>query len=126
VIRARKWVCALSSLPIIAGIPAALAHSPYVALLLISLATWGYASWSTMGLTFPSDLFPQDIFATVTGLSGLGAGLVSTVFTLFIGYIVDRFSYFPAFVVAGTVPLLATVIVLLLIRAPENVREPGS
>jgi MFS transporter, ACS family, aldohexuronate transporter len=51
---------------------------------------------------------------------------MSTVFTLFIGYIVDRFSYFPAFVVAGTVPLLATVIVLLLIRAPENVREPGS
>jgi ACS family hexuronate transporter-like MFS transporter len=79
-----------------------------------------------MGLTFPSDLFPQDIVATVTGLSGLGAGLVSTVFTLFIGYIVDRFSYFPAFVVAGTVPLLANVIVLLLIRAPDNVREPGS
>jgi ACS family hexuronate transporter-like MFS transporter len=121
VIRSRKWVCALSSLPIIAGIPAALTHNAFSALLLISLATWGYASWSTMGLTFPSDLFPQEVVATVTGLSGLGAGLVSTVFALFIGYIVDKFSYFPAFVVAGTMPLLATVLVLVLIRAPEKV-----
>ncbi len=126
VIRARKWVCVLSSLPIIAGIPAALTHNAYVALLLISFATWGYASWSTMGLTFPSDLFPQDVVATVTGLSGLGAGLVSTVFTLFIGYIVDKFSYFPAFVVAGTVPLLATVLVLVLIRAPEKMQIASS
>ena len=30
---------------------------------LISFAVWGYASWSTMGLTFPSDLFPQDVVA---------------------------------------------------------------
>ncbi len=126
VIRSRKWVCVLSSLPIIAGIPAALTHNAYVALLLISFATWGYASWSTMGLTFPSDLFPQDVVATVTGLSGLGAGLVSTVFTLFIGYIVDKFSYFPAFVVAGTVPLLATVLVLVLIRAPEKMQIASS
>jgi MFS transporter, ACS family, hexuronate transporter len=125
VIRSRKWVCVLSSLPIIAGIPAAATHNAYVALLLISFATWGYASWSTMGLTFPGDLFPQDIVATVTGLSGLGAGLVSTVFTLFVGYLVDKFSYFPAFVVAGTAPLLATVLVLVLIRTPERVREAG-
>jgi ACS family hexuronate transporter-like MFS transporter len=47
--------------------------------------------------------------------------LVSTVFTLFIGYIVDKFSYFPAFVVAGTVPLLATVLILVLIREPEKI-----
>jgi len=120
VVRSRKLVCILSSLPMIAGIPAAMAHNSYVALLLISFATWGYASWSTMGLTFPSDLFPQDVVASVTGLSGLGAGLVSTAFTLFIGFIVDKFSYFPAFVVAGTVPLLATAVILLMIRAPES------
>jgi sugar phosphate permease len=88
----------------------------------LSVATWGYASWSTMGLTFPSDLFPQDVVATVTGLSGLGAGLVSTVFTLFIGYIVDRLSYYPVFVVAGTLPLLATIVGLALIRTPEKTR----
>ncbi|HEV2500118.1 MAG TPA: MFS transporter [Terriglobia bacterium] len=117
VIRSRKWVCVLSSAPMIAGIPAAMTHSAYSALALISLATWGYASWSTMGLTFPSDLFAQDVVASVTGLSGLGAGLVSTLFTLAIGFIVDKFSYFPAFVAAGTVPLLATLVVLVLIKS---------
>ena len=119
VIRARKWVCVISSLPVLAGIPAATAHSPYWALALISFAVWGYASWSTMGLTFPSDLFPQDVVASVTGLSGLGAGIAGTLFTLAVGWLVDKFSYYPAFVAAATIPLLATASVLLLIRAPQ-------
>ncbi|HEV2493822.1 MAG TPA: MFS transporter [Terriglobia bacterium] len=126
VIRSRKWVCVVSALPILAGIPAARAQSAGWALALISLATWGYASWSTMGLTFPSDLFPQDVVASVTGLSGLGAGLVSTVFTLAVGFLVDKFSYFPAFVAAGTIPLIATACVLLLIRAPQSAKSPKS
>lgn len=120
VIRARKWVCVLSSLPVLAGIPAATTHSPYWALALISFAVWGYASWSTMGLTFPSDLFPQDVVASVTGLSGLGAGLAGTFFTLAVGWLVDKFSYFPAFFAAATIPLLATASVLILIRTPRH------
>ena len=71
-----------------------------------------------MGLTFPSDLFPQDVVASVTGLSGLGAGLVGVLFTKAVGPLVDRFSYFPAFFAAATIPLLATASVLILIRAP--------
>ena len=115
VLRARKWVCALSCLPILAGIPAATTHSAYSALALIAFAVWGYASWSTMGLTFPSDLFPQDVVASVTGLSGLGAGLAGALFTLIVGKLVDKFSYYPAFFAAATLPLLATVAVLTLL-----------
>jgi len=120
VVRARMWVCAFSCLPILAGIPAAGVHSVYAALALICFALWGYASWSTMGLTLPSDLFPHDVVATVTGLSGLAAGLVGAVFTVAVGILVDRFSYGPAFLVAGLLPLFATASVLLLIRAPSN------
>ncbi|MGD0693309.1 MAG: MFS transporter [Terriglobia bacterium] len=119
-VRARKAVCVASCVPILAGIPAALAGSPYWALALICVATWGYAAWSTMGLTFPSDLFPRDVVASVTGLSGLGAAGLSAVSTLAVGWMVDRFSYLPAFVAAGTMPLLATLIVLVLIRAPQK------
>lgn len=118
VIRARLWVCGISCLPILAGIPAARVHSPYVALALISTALWGYASWSTMGLTLPGDLFPQDVVATVTGLSGLAAGLAGAVFTFAVGFLVDRFSYGPAFLAAGLLPLFATACVFLLIRKP--------
>jgi MFS transporter, ACS family, hexuronate transporter len=116
VIRARKWVCILSCLPILAGIPAASVHSAYAALALICFALWGYASWSTMGLTLPSDLFPQDIVATVTGLSGLAAGMAGAGFTIAVGVLVDRFSYRPAFLAAGLLPILATVLLMLLVR----------
>jgi ACS family hexuronate transporter-like MFS transporter len=120
-LRARKWVCVVSCLPVIAGIPAARAHNAYVALALIAFAVWGYASWSTMGLTFPSDLFPQDVVASVTGVSGLGAGLAGAAFTLVVGKLVDRFSYYPAFFIAATMPLLATVAVLILLRPRQAV-----
>jgi MFS transporter, ACS family, hexuronate transporter len=117
VIRARMWVCVISCLPILAGIPAARVHSAYSALALISVALWGYASWSTMGLTLPSDLFPQDVVATVTGLSGLAAGLAGAGFTFAVGFLVDRYSYGPAFLVAGLLPLFATGFMFLLISS---------
>jgi ACS family hexuronate transporter-like MFS transporter len=120
VVRARTWVCAISCLPVLAGIPAAGVHNVYAALALICFALWGYASWSTMGLTLPSDLFPQDVVASVTGLSGLAAGLVGTVFTLLVGVLVDRFSYAPAFLVAGLLPIIATACIFLLIRPPSD------
>lgn len=117
VVRARKWVCGVSCLPILAGIPAAQVHNAYFALGLICIALWGFASWSTMGLTLPSDLFPQDVVATVTGLSGFSAGLISTLFTLTVGMLVDRFSsYRPAFLVAGLLPVFATAAVFLFIH----------
>jgi ACS family hexuronate transporter-like MFS transporter len=120
VVRARTWICAISCLPILAGIPAAGVHSAYAALGLICVALWGYASWSTMGLTLPSDLFPQDVVATVTGLSGLAAGLAGTAFTVAVGVLVDRYSYAPAFLAAGLMPLFATASLFLLIRAPAG------
>lgn len=116
VVSARKWVCAISCLPVLAGIPAAHVHNVYTALALICFALWGYASWSTMGLTLPSDLFPQDLVATVTGFSGFAAGLAGAGFTFAVGIMVDKVSYGPAFLVAGLLPVLATISIFLLIR----------
>lgn len=116
VLRARKLICIISSIPMLAGIPAVLINDPFYSLAFICIALFGYASWSTMGLTFPSDLFSSEVVASVTGLSGLAAGLAGTLFTLLVGTLVDRFSYFPAFVAAATAPLLATVSVVILIR----------
>jgi MFS transporter, ACS family, hexuronate transporter len=115
VILARKWVCIVSCLPVLAGIPAVLAANPFYCLALICIALFGYASWSTMGLTLPSDLFPPEVVASVTGLSGLGAGLAGTGFTLLVGFLVDHFSYIPAFAIAATLPILATLTVVLMI-----------
>jgi ACS family hexuronate transporter-like MFS transporter len=126
VIRARTWICAVSCLPILAGIPSARVHNVYIALGLICVALWGYASWSTMGLTLPSDLFPQEVVATVTGLSGLAAGLGGAAFTFVVGLTVDRYSYGPAFLAAGLLPLAATACLFLLVRpGPLAQRKAG-
>ena len=73
-----------------------------------------------MGLTLPSDLFPQDMVATVTGLSRFAAGLAGAAFTSAVGFLVDRFSYGPAFLVAGLLPIVATGCLFLLISAPTT------
>jgi len=126
VIRARTWICAVRCLPILAGIPSARVHNVYIALGLICVALWGYASWSTMGLTLPSDLFPQEVVATVTGLSGLAAGLGGAAFTFVVGLTVDRYSYGPAFLAAGLLPLAATACLFLLVRpGPLAQRKAG-
>jgi ACS family hexuronate transporter-like MFS transporter len=124
VLSARKWVCVVSCLPMLAGIPAALVSSPLLALAFICIALLGYASWSTMGLTLPSDLFESEVVGSVTGLSGLGAGLVSTLFTLIVGLLADHVSYVPAFVVAAFAPVLATVSVVVLIRTVPETAGP--
>jgi ACS family hexuronate transporter-like MFS transporter len=51
----------------------------------------------------------------------LAAGVVSTAFTLLVGFLVDRFSYRPAFLAAGLLPVLATIFIFLLIRPPAEV-----
>jgi ACS family hexuronate transporter-like MFS transporter len=120
VLRARKLVCLISAIPMLSAIPAALAGTPFLALLYICVALFGYAAFATMGLTLPSDLFPTEVVASVTGLSGLGAGLAGTAFTLLVGVLVDKFSYTPAFFLAAFVPILATTAVWLLARTPAE------
>jgi ACS family hexuronate transporter-like MFS transporter len=126
VIKARKWVAAVSCLPVLAGLPAVLTGSTFLSLALVCVALFGYASWSTMGLTLPSDLFHPNVVATVTGLTGLAAGLVSTGFTLLVGVLVDRFSYFPAFALAATLPILATLAILFLIPREHDAMLAGA
>ena len=85
VVKSRKWVCAVCCIPMLAEFPAVLAGSPYWCLALICVALFGYAAWSTMGLTLPSDLFPSEVVGSITGLTGLAAGLSGTLFTLVVG-----------------------------------------
>jgi len=79
-----------------------------------------------MGLTLPSDLFPQDVVATVTGFSGFAAGMAGVGFTYIVGITVDRFSYGPAFLIAALMPLAATACVLLLVRTPQPAVPNGA
>jgi MFS transporter, ACS family, hexuronate transporter len=81
-----------------------------------AIATLSYAAFSTIILTLPADLYPAGTVATVSGLSGTGAGVGTIAATFLIGAISDRHSFGPILVVASLIPILAAVLILLLIR----------
>jgi ACS family hexuronate transporter-like MFS transporter len=93
-----------------------LTSNPLILAALFGLSTFAYASFSTMVLVFPSDLFPSRSVATVSGMAGTGAGLGTLVSTVLIGYVADHYSFEPILIGASLIPLVAMVLVLVLIR----------
>jgi ACS family hexuronate transporter-like MFS transporter len=111
---ARKFVIVAAALFMTAGIPAAFAHDPLVALGFISLVTFGFQSWINNVQTLPSDFFPQEAVGAVAGLGGVGAGVGAILYVLTTGWVVDHFSYTPILIIASFLPLLGTVILFTI------------
>ena len=86
-----------------------------------ALSTLAYAGFSTIVLALPGDLYPTGSVATVSGLSGTGAGIGTICATLLTGIVSDRYSFEPVLIVASLVPLLATLALVTLIRANRPV-----
>jgi ACS family hexuronate transporter-like MFS transporter len=53
-----------------------------------------------------TDLFPDNVVGRATGLTGVAGGLSGLLFPLLTGYLVDRYSYTPVFVLIAVMPLL--------------------
>ncbi|HTM51755.1 MAG TPA: MFS transporter [Bryobacteraceae bacterium] len=120
--RARKAVVIPGAIGMASLMAALWASNLYVIAGLFGLSTFSYAAFSTMANTFPADLFPSESVATVSGMSGTGAGIGTILSTFLIGYISDRYSFAPVLIGASLVPLLAMALVLLLVR---NTAESG-
>ena len=97
-----------------AGIPAALTSDAMVALVFISLVTFGFQSWINNVQTLQSDYFPEETVASVAGLGGVGAGIGAILYVLTTGWVVDHFSYTPVLLVAGLLPLLGTAVLFIV------------
>jgi len=123
-VAARKMVIVVCGLGMTALIPAVGATSLAVISGLFAIATFSYAAWSTMALALPSDLYPSRQVATVSGMSGTGAGLGTILSTLLIGRVADHYSFEPILIGASVIPVIATLLVLVLLRRRPNV--PGA
>ena len=123
VARARKFVIILGGLGM-TSLAAAVWTTSFFALIgLFALGTFSYAALSTMVLTLPTDLFEHRAVASVSGMSGAGAGLGTILTTFLIGAVADRYSFEPVLIAASLVPLIAVAMVLWLIRPePPDVR----
>jgi ACS family hexuronate transporter-like MFS transporter len=69
-----------------------------------------------MILNLPADLYPTGSVASVSGMSGTGAGIGTIAATFLTGFVADRYSFAPILVGASLIPLLATTMLLVLIR----------
>lgn len=112
----RKVVCAVCAVGMATlGLPAFV--SGFAVLVgSLAVATLSYAAFSTMILTLPADLYPAGSVATVSGMSGTGAGIGTIAATYLIGAISDRYSFQPVLMVASLIPVVAAVLILLLVR----------
>jgi ACS family hexuronate transporter-like MFS transporter len=122
VLRARKAVVIFGGLGMALLIPTVFTSNLFALAGLFAVSTFAYASFSTMALVLPSDLYRSESVATVSGMSGTGAGLGTIISTYLIGYVSDRYSFEPILIAASLVPLVGMVLVLLLIRDPRTAR----
>ena len=120
VIKARKLVIVLGGIGMTMLVPVVWISSFPAIIALFSLSTFAYAAWSTMALTLPADLYPNDVVASVSGLSGTAAGVGTIISTFLIGRITDRYSFGPVLVGASIVPVIATVLVLTLVKRKRS------
>jgi len=105
-------MCALTIIPIVA---AANVHSLWAAVALVSLATAGHHGWSANMFTFASDLFPRRAVASVVGIGGFGGAVGGMFIAALTGWVLQATgSYVPIFVIAGSVYLVALLVIHLL------------
>jgi ACS family hexuronate transporter-like MFS transporter len=100
----------------VAAVPAAMVHSSAVAIALISTATFGYTGALANVLAIPRDLFPKNAVASIWGLASMGSGFGGMFFSLITGWLVDHYSFKPAFVLFGLTPIIAACLIWWLPR----------
>jgi ACS family hexuronate transporter-like MFS transporter len=103
-------------------IPTIFTTNLYVIACLFAIVTFTYAGFTIMANVLPSDLFHSESVASVSGLSGTGAGIGTIVAFKLIGYFSDArqatgtHAFDPIIILAGIVPVIGMILVLLLVR----------
>jgi ACS family hexuronate transporter-like MFS transporter len=120
--RSRKTVAALCGIVMsVIGVAAYLDSLSWL-VAVFSISTLAYAGISTIVLALPADLFPTGSVATVSGMSGTGAGVFTIVASLITGWVSDRYSFGPILLIASAAPLAATLLLWRLIPSDAESR----
>ena len=126
---ARKTLIVFGGVGMTMIIPTIFTTNVYWIALLFAVATFTYAGFTTMANVLPSDLYGSESVASVSGLSGTGAGIGTIVAFKLIGYFSDArqatgtHSFDPIVIIAGLVPFAGMILVLLLVRNTQATDE---
>jgi ACS family hexuronate transporter-like MFS transporter len=126
---ARKALIVFGGLGMTMLIPTIFTTSLHWIALLFAVATFTYAGFTTMANVLPSDLYNSESVASVSGLSGTGAGIGTIIAFKLIGYFSDArqatgtHSFDPIVIIAGLVPFAGMILVLLLVRNTQATNQ---
>lgn len=103
-------------------------HSPTSALVVLSIAGFGYAAYTANSMAFPADVVPLNATASVWGIASVGAGLGGAVFQALSGISIEKLAakynyttaYHTVFIGYGALALIAVCIVLFLLGPLEK------
>ncbi len=118
--RSRKAVCIAGAIGMTTLAIPVFVNGFAVLVASLAISTLTYAAFSTMILILPADIYPAGSVASVSGMSGTGAGIGTIAATLFTGVIADHYSFGPILVVAAIVPIFALIAILKWVHIPEH------
>jgi MFS transporter, ACS family, hexuronate transporter len=127
--RARKAVVIFGGTGVTLLIPTIFTVNLYVLTLLFALSTFAYASFTTIANVLPSDLYKSESVATISGMSGTGAALSTIIVFELAGHLSDAriatgtHLFDPLMVIAGLIPFVGMILVLLLVRNTKATDE---
>ena len=118
---AAMLVCAAGSVPILwaAGVGA-----EWKAIALLSLAAAAHQGWSANLFTTASDMFPSAAVGSVVGIGGMAGSAGGVLLSIVAGRVLERtHSYAPLFGLAGSVYVLALILLLLVVPKLQRVGD---
>lgn len=118
---ARTRVLYLSAAIAPLGMLTSQVHSAAMAIVLIAVMAFVVYSWFINTAALIPDLFSEKVVGSVLGLMGTAGSGGGILFAQLVGFLLSRYSYAIVFVLAGSMHLLASLILWsLLKRQPES------
>ena len=120
--KARKALVVFGGLGVTLLIPTVFTTNIYLLTFLFAFSTFAYGSFTTVANVLPSDLFPSESVASVSGLSGTGAAIGTIIVFELAGRLSDArvatgtHLFDPLMIIAGLIPFTGMLLVLALVR----------
>ena len=120
---ARKAIIIFGGIGTAMLIPTMFTSNLYAIAGLFAISTFSYSCFSTMGIVLPSDIYRSESVASVSGMSGTAAGMLTIVSTFLIGKIADHYSFEPILIAGSLIPMVGVLLVLVLVRNTKSTEK---
>lgn len=114
-VKARTWVLYIAAALAPLGMLTSKVHSPATAIFLIAVMAFVVYCWFINTAAIIPDVVRENVVGSVLGFMGTAGSAAGAVSSLLLGFLLARYSYGPAFALAGCMHLLAAVLLRSMI-----------